>query len=251
MEQLKTPRGETSPSRQEDGLGRIEDLEEFYHTMRSLKDRLNGFRRLKNCSGSMDWPARGVYFFFDDNEPRGNKEDLRVVRVGTHGLKAGSKTSFWDRLRQHKGYEEGTRIGGGNHRGSVFRKHVGAAILEKMGRANQYVSWGKGSTASSAIVEKEYEVEKWVSAYIREMPFLWLRVADEQGPNSLRGYLERNSIALLSNYHKLCIDPASQNWLGRFSSNDKITGSGLWNINHVDEGYEPKFLNLLEKCVCN
>lgn len=219
--------------------------------IRSLKERLGGFRRLKNCNGSMDWPMRGVYFFFEDSERRENSEALRVVRVGTHGLKAGSKASFWDRLRQHKGIDEGHRMGGGNHRGSVFRKHVGAAILGKKGLANQYVSWGKGSNASGAILEKEYEVEKLVSEYIREMPFLWLRVTDEPGSNSLRGDLERNSIALLSNYRKECVDPASQNWLGQFSFNDKIIGSGLWNVNHVDEAYERGFLSLLETCVYN
>ena len=32
------------------------------------------------------------------------------------------------------------------------------------------------------------------------MPFLWLEVPDPPGPDSLRGYIERNAIVLLSNY---------------------------------------------------
>jgi hypothetical protein len=38
---------------------------------------------------------------------------------------------------------------------------------------------------------------------------LWLSVDDEPGPQSLRGCIERNAIALLSNYGKLPIDPPS------------------------------------------
>jgi hypothetical protein len=78
------------------------------------------------------------------------------------------------------------------------------------------------------------------------MPFLWLRVEDEPGPQSKRGYLERNAIALLSNTGKPDIDPASETWLGRWAAADAIQRSGLWNVNHVDDGYESAFLNSLE-----
>jgi len=39
------------------------------------------------------------------------------------------------------------------------------------------------------------------------MPFLWLAIEDTAGPDSLRCYIERNSLALLSNYEKPPIDP--------------------------------------------
>ena len=38
------------------------------------------------------------------------------------------------------------------------------------------------------------------------MSFLWLPIGDEPGPNSRRGYMERNAIALLSNYGKDPLD---------------------------------------------
>ena len=41
----------------------------------------------------MKWPARGVYFFREAGESRSDTgEGLRVVRVGTHALKAGGST---------------------------------------------------------------------------------------------------------------------------------------------------------------
>jgi hypothetical protein len=69
------------------------------------------------------------------------------------------------------------------------------------------------------------------------MPFLWLSIEDDAGPHRLRSYIERNSIALLSNYHKLALDPPSQSWLGHHSHRERVRKSGLWNQNHVDELY--------------
>jgi hypothetical protein len=61
--------------------------------------------------------------------------------------------------------------------------------------------------------------------------------------------IERNSIALLSNYNKPHLDPPSQGWLGRHSDREKVRTSGLWNSNHVDESYDPAFLNELDRLV--
>lgn len=85
-----------------------------------------------------------------------------------------------------------------------------------------------------------------MSDYIRNLPFLWVKVEDEPGPDSDRAYLERNAIALLSNYERKPIDPR-ENWLGQYSRSQKIRESGLWNVNHVDEEYDPQFLDILEE----
>jgi hypothetical protein len=113
-------------------------------------------------------------------------------------------------------------------------------------------SWGKGSSAAKAAREREQVLEKKVSAYIGAMPFLWLRIDDKPSPESLRGYIERNSIALLSNYRNpqtKAIDQPSGKWLGRSSHRDKVCESGLWNSNHVDGAYEPSFLSKLVELV--
>lgn len=81
------------------------------------------------------------------------------------------------------------------------------------------------------------------------MPFLWLSVDDAPGPDSRRGYVERNSIALLSNFIGEPIDPPSPNWLGRCCNRERVRRSGLWNSNHVDESCDPAFLDVLSALI--
>ena len=168
----------------------------------------------------------------------------RIVRVGTHALKTGSKAKLWTRLKQHKGV---TRTGGGNHRGSIFRKIVGAALIARDNL--DYPCWGKGDTAPRKVRQSELCLERTVSKHIGAMPFLWLAVEDESGPDSLRGCIERNAIALLSNYERQSLDPPTSSWLGNHSDREKVRNSGLWNSNHVDENYDPAFLDVLARLI--
>jgi hypothetical protein len=92
-------------------------------------------------------------------------------------------------------------------------------------------------------------LEQAVSNEIRKMPFLWLAIEDEAGPNSARGIIERNSIALLSNFNKTLLDPPSVQWLGHRCDRDRVRASGLWNQNHVEEEYKPSFLDELDELV--
>ncbi len=89
-------------------------------------------------------------------------------------------------------------------------------------------------------------MEQRVSDYLRDLPFLWLNVDDEPSAESQRAYIERNSIALLSNYQREAVDARSDDWLGQHSQSKKINESGLWNVDHVDEDYDPKFLEQLQ-----
>jgi hypothetical protein len=164
---------------------------------------------------------------------------LRIVRVGTHGLTIGSNAKLWTRLSQHKG---SLRTGAGNHRGSIFRLIVGAALIKRHGY-DQFRNWGEGSSANSDIYSAESSLEREVSQIIGNMPFVWLAIEDNAGPDSTRGYIERNAIALLSNYNKPPLDPPSRNWLGHDSDRERVRNSGLWNQRHVDETYDPSFLD--------
>ena len=233
---------------------RLDKINHFYEILQDLEDRLGGKRCLGECDGKMKWPRRGVYFFFEIAEKRSGSNFLRVVRVGTHALKENSKTMLWQRLRTHRGSLAGGQAGGGNHRGSIFRLHVGTAILRKEGLEKQYPTWGVGSSAPRQVRDLEAPIERKVSQYVRAMPFLWLPVEDPPGPRSQRAYFEKNSIALLSNYGKLntgeAIDPPSADWLGSFSKNVKVRQSGLWNHKHVqEERVDPRYLERLEATV--
>ena len=96
-----------------------------------------------------------------------------------------------------------------------------------------------------AVREREQALERAVSTVIGDMPFLWLAIGDDPRPGSLRRYIERNAITLLSNHGKQPIDPPSHSWLGHHCDREKVRASGLWNSNHVEEPYDPAFLDTL------
>ncbi|MFQ5590884.1 MAG: hypothetical protein ACE5HE_06965 [Phycisphaerae bacterium] len=221
-------------------------LKRFYDVLASLGAKV-GRRQLKHCHGRMHWPNRGVYFFFEDDEYRSDKEMLRVVHVGTHAVSAGSRTTLWRRLATHRG----TELGRGNHRASVFRLWIGAALLARDETLVPKPStWGKGSSAKGPVREAEAHVEEGVSSYIASMPFLWVEADDEPGKTSIRRVIETNTIALLSCCSETGndADRPSNNWLGHHCPSQAVQRSGLWNVRDVDGGYDPMFLDLLECC---
>ena len=232
---------------------RFGDTVRFYKLLDRLADRIGGPRFLQNCRAGMGWPPRGVYFFYENGESRsGTGAGRRVVRIGTHGLKNGARSTLWGRLSQHRG---SSRSGLGNHRGSIFRLLVGVALTNRI-NIPLPESWGVAGTAGeaarrlnvdrNAVTEAEAAIEALVSEYIGQMPFLWLNVSDDPGPNSSRGLIERNAIALLSNYGRPTADGPSTEWLGQYSDRERVRLSGLWNNNHVHETYDPSFLDEME-----
>jgi hypothetical protein len=223
---------------------RRDNLLRFYSLLDKLEEAVGGAQTLAACSGRMAWPTRGVYFFREPGEIRSDTgSGLRIVRVGTHAVTQTSRTKLWDRLSQHKGSQVS---GGGHHRGSVFRKIVGAALIRR--DARDFPTWGQGESAPKDIRAGEHELECLVSQVIGQMPFLWVAVDNEPGPKGRR-YIERNAIALLSNFGKTPLDAPSPSWLGRYASQERVRNSGLWNSDHVEENCDPAFLDEFEKLV--
>lgn len=226
-----------------------ESLERFYALLARLADVPGQGGPLREIVAHASLPKRGVYFFSESGEFRTGKRSVRrVVRIGTHALSTGSKSTLRGRLKQHLG----TRAGGGNHRGSIFRLHVGAALLARDG--TPLPTWGVGSSAPPALTTSEAAraaeaaCEKRVSEYIGGMFVFWVDVPDEAGPQSDRAFIERNAIALLS--HRFApMDSASTSWLGRFSPRQEIRNSALWNLNYVADVCDPSFLDKLESFV--
>lgn len=222
------------------------DLSRFYGILALLEAQPGQGLSLSEYTGRSGLPARGVYFFREPGEYRTLDRDvLRVVRVGTHAVSANSRSTLWGRLRAHRGAGHG----GGNHRGSIFRRHVGDALLARdSAEAGHHPTWGKGSSAARAVRDTEAGHEQLVSAHIGRMSILWVEVPDEPGRDSLRAYIERNAIALLSNGLNP-LDPPSDDWLGSHSPYPEIVRSGLWNLNHVGEQYDAEFLRVLHEFV--
>jgi hypothetical protein len=222
---------------------RLDHLRNFYNLIDTLGKAVRGPRSLADCTGRLNWPKRGVYFFTETGENRVHTGvGPRIVRVGTHALKRDASTRLWVRLSQHRGQ---VRSGGGNHRGSIFRLIVGTALIAK--HHLDVPTWDdRKSSAPADVRAVELALEREVSKTIGAMPFLWVGIDDEPGDQNARGYIERNAIALLSNFGREALDPPSSAWLGNYCNRERIRASGLWNANHVDETYDPKFLNELQ-----
>lgn len=236
-------------------MSRLADQERFYRTLQRLEQWIGAARKLGDPMSFTDLPDRGVYFFFEPGETRSDTgRGPRVVRIGTHALKAGGRATLRQRLRSHRG----TRSGSGNHRGSIFRSLVGQALLARDANTG-CVSWGEKGNLSKAAVSlgqsrdvlarAEAPVEALVTRHLGRTTFLWIEINDHPGPESLRGFIERNAIALLSNYHRPVIDPPSSQWLGRFSDRDLVSNSGLWNQRHIAEAHDPGFLDTFDALV--
>ena len=222
---------------------RAQDVARLYETLEDPELRRNQLRPFAESSGSMSWPRRGLYIFYHPQERRMlPSKQLRIVRVGTHAVSAGSRSTLWQRLRSHRG--SGDRSG--NHRGSVFRLHIGAAFI---GRDKlECPSWGIGESADKNTREIEFEIEREVSDYVRSMAVLCLQIDDPPSKMSDRAYLEQNIIALLSGAAGP-VDFASESWLGYHCPNAAVQRSSMWNVDYTDREYDPDFFRVLRSYV--
>lgn len=221
---------------------RLSDYNRFYNLLLRLQGIPGQMIPFNDFEGK-NLPKAGVYFFFDGLESTRffHPETFRVVRIGTHGVSKGSKSLLWQRLRTHRGNDDGS----GSHRSSIFRLHVGNAILASQKR--ELTSWGVGDNASKEIRDTEIQLELEVSQYLRDLRVAYLPVLDEASADSDRSYIEKNSISLLTQGGT--IDVPSMNWLGNLSNSQNIRSSGLWNVNYVGDNYDPEFLNVFEKLI--
>lgn len=215
-------------------------LEEVYNIVERLtKDR--GLVPFRDAI-QKEMPLAGVYLFFDPDELRlRNPNRFRIVRVGTHGVAAGSKALLKDRMRTHFG----TGSGGGNHRSSIFRLHVGRSLI-CAGLADDVKSWGDSEFPKSDRVRRREEaLEAKVSTYIGNLLVAMIGVPGFPSKNNDRAYLEQNLIALLSNNYAP-LDPPSHRWLGRYSEKKEIRKSALWNVNHTSQSFDQRFPEMLD-----
>lgn len=173
-------------------------------------------------------PTDGIYLLFEEGETAHEislseiTTSDRIVRVGTH-TGAGQLPS---RLRQHFVLENKDR--------SVFRKNIGRALLTKA--QDPYLTvWELDLTSAAAkkahmhLVDliKQIEIEKRVSAYMREaFSFVFVRVDTKEERLSL----ESKIISTLSRCDEC---QSSIGWLGNYSPKEKIRESGLWLVNEL------------------
>lgn len=164
-------------------------------------------------------PANGVYLFFEEGETVviDGQHCNRIVRVGTH-VKDGR---FRDRIRQHYGAHSSLN---GNKNGSVFRKHLGGALMRKVNQEDSRLpEWLRQKGDSDPAMEAQ------VSQCLRDhFTFVYFTVPD----SAERLSLEAGLIALLAQYS---LAVPSQEWLGQYAAAPEIRRTGLWNTQHVND----------------
>lgn len=215
----------------------------FFNVMLQLWIAQSGGRKVAEMNGRQPWPSRGVYFVLEGRKI-GSDRMPRIVRVGTHAVSQGSKTTLWNRLSTHRG----TTAGIGSHRSSIFRLHVGRAWSRFDNSKIWPDSWAKGQSASADIRLDEGPLEQIVSEVIGAMHVVWLDIDDEPGAASERAYIERNAIGLLSRLGLLS-GRADIDWLSSYSSDWRIAASGLWNLSHTLRIPDPDFIKRLTAAV--
>lgn len=196
----------------------------------------NSLQRFKFPFDANVLPQNGIYIMFEAAEKYGDID--RIVRIGTHT----GQNNFRNRLTEHYFNENKNR--------SIFRKNIGRALLNK--DKDPYLqAWdidftdSQNKEALGHLRDPEYErtIEARVSEYIRlNITFTVIKVEDKQQ----RLALESKLIASLArNPEQL----PSDTWLGRFSPEQKIVESGLWQKQHLDSEPLSKsdLISLVEK----
>jgi hypothetical protein len=202
-------------------------LDLLYESLHHLRDVLGDYYTLERPL-PLELKRPGINFHFDSSILRQNGKSFKIVRVGRTGAPL--------KLLFHRGHENG----GGRHRLSNFREHVGRAMMHKEKLHHLYPGWGKAEPETD-----EHHLEVKTSTYIRPLPFLHLPELD----NKKRKIIECRSIELLSNRNQpVQIDVPHADWLGHHLPG-KVAESHLWNTEHVD-GFdaqnEERYAELIE-----
>lgn len=193
------------------------DQEALFERARQIYQLTNQLPRLDCNTSCQMLPSNGIYLFFEQSETVTLNESRhdRIVRVGTHK----SDGRFPTRIYQHYGVRSSFN---GNKNGSVFRKHLGGALMRKANLTDSRLSeWIRQNGASDPAMEIE------VSQYLRKNCTFVCFIVPEK---TERLSLEAGLIALLAKYN-LCIP--SSGWLGQYAAAPEIRHCGLWNIQHV------------------
>ena len=165
-------------------------------------------------------PKNGIYILFEKKEKAHGTN--RIVRVGTHT----GKDQLPSRLKQHFLMENKDR--------SIFRKNIGRCILNK--NKDPYLKiWeidlttreNKENYKNKIKKEKQKLLEKEISKYLQNnFSFVVIQIDNKEE----RLDLESKIISTVS-LCKECFP--SKNWLGNYSTKEKIKESGLWLVNEL------------------
>ena len=158
-------------------------------------------------------PKDGIYLWYEAGEVRQGQRQ-RITRVGTHREP--------DRLRKRL-----TLHYSADRDRSVFRRHVGAALMNKDRQPESEIQeWYKARGSPLFSHQRFQQYEDRVDREIKRGTYRVLRVDDRAERLELEGKL----IALISRCEHC---RPSRTWLGNHAYRAQIRKSGLWNVDHV------------------
>ena len=162
----------------------------------------------------------GIYILFEQGEIAHGVD--RITRVGSHR----SDDCLLMRLNEHFINENKDR--------SIFRKNIGRAILNKS--HDPYLStWELDLTSRKSRERYAYRIDHHRQAQIESEVTVIMRskfsfcVIPVEGKENRKRYESR----LIATVAQCTQCRPSKNWLGLYSTKEKIRSSGLWNYQHV------------------
>jgi hypothetical protein len=183
-------------------------------------------------------PTNGIYFFYEEGECCGHQGTKpRIVRVGTH-----RDGNFRSRIAEHFLLDERkmafTQDQPAPRERSIFRKHIGRALLNKA--RDPYLSvWEIDFTTRRTRdakrhlrdISKEVAIETQVTQILREnFSFKFIEIPEQTERMGNQG-LERALIGTLARCPEC---KPSDGWLGLYSPKSQIRETGLWLIHHLE-----------------
>lgn len=182
-------------------------------------------------------PENGIYFFYENGELWGHGGTVdRIVRIGTH-----KDGNFRNRICEHYLLDDrkmrfDATVPAPKDR-SIFRKHIGRAILNN--RGDPYLDvWEIDFTYRDKRdqfghlrnIEKEMETESAVTELLRKKFFFRFVLLEGQAERIGKSGLESRLIATAAQCPEC---RASKNWLGLCSSKPQIRSGKLWQVQHL------------------
>ncbi len=186
--------------------------DEFFQ-IHELFSKLNKY----NYTNINDVPFKnGIYAVYEDGEVFFDMD--RIVYIGDHS----TDDRLITRIKCH--YQP-------NKDGSILRKKIGTAILNK--NNDDYVdAWKKDTSKSENKIFKDEarqkSIELEVTEYIKEnLYFVPIYIEDKL----VRASIKSKIIATLCSYAGIV---QSSNWLGNYIDNEEVFDTGQWSSQNKD-----------------
>ena len=178
-------------------------------------------------------PSNGIYFFYEKGEiiDHGYGLKPRIVRIETY-----KENNFQSRIAEHfllNEYKMNFTIANPKPSDiSIFRKNIGRALLNK--NNDYYLKiWNIDYTLREnrlkmnlmRNIEKEKQIESEISKILRyTFSFRFIALDEQQKRVGKEGLVSR----LIGTIANCNVCKPSENWLGRFSTSERIRNGKLW-----------------------